>query len=228
MEVHDQLKQFGLTASESTVYLFLLQNGLSTPPDVSQETGIARTNCYNILDTLLAKDLIEERLEGKRKAYLARSPESLLQMLEVQRQAAVRLLPDLKALYTTHKNKPAISYYAGWEEVRTMLYQSFEAQKVVAVGSLELWKTQEPSLYSFYKDELAKRGVLYHEFTTSVSQETANGLFTTSSLGIVDQTPTIILLWGENVGFITLEEPVFATLVRNKAIATTFQLLFKA
>lgn len=229
MEVLDQLRQFGLTASESTVYLFLLQNGISSPPTVSQETSIARTNCYNILDTLQEKGLIEERMEGKRKAYLARSPESILQMIEVQRQAAVRLLPDLKALYTTQKNKPTISYYAGWEEIRGVLYQSFEAEQVMALGSMEVIVQKEPALYKFYRDELVKRGIKYQEITTGISGETNidKDLYQSFQLGSDSALPTAILLWGENAVFITLEDPAFATLIRNKAITDTFYLLFK-
>lgn len=229
MEVTEQLRHFGLSASESSVYLFLLQNGLSTPPDVSQETGIARTNCYNVLDTLLEKNLIEERLEGKRKAYLARSPESIVQMLDLQRQAAVQLLPDLKALYAPLRNKPSISYYAGWDEIRAGLYQSFEAESVVGLGSFDVLAEKMPGLYTYYKDELAKRGITYEEITSGVPRETsvATELYKSFNLGTNEKLPTVIMIWKDSVAFITLDDPAFATIMRNKAITETFQLLFR-
>ena len=49
MDIADDLQQLDLTKSEVAVYLSLLESGLSIPPQIATATGIARTNCYNIL-----------------------------------------------------------------------------------------------------------------------------------------------------------------------------------
>src|SRR3989344_5354407 len=57
--VTSSLKLMGLNGSQIKVYLYLLAEGLSTPPQISKGTGIARTNCYNILRELDDMDLID-------------------------------------------------------------------------------------------------------------------------------------------------------------------------
>ena len=67
IEIVKKLKEVGLKQNESEIYLFLLQNGISTPPQISRGTHIARTNCYNILNSLKEKDVVEEENRGKKK-----------------------------------------------------------------------------------------------------------------------------------------------------------------
>ena len=82
MELQTQLKKAGLTESEISIYLYLLQQGQSTPPQISIGTGIARTNCYHVLRSLKEQGLIKEEETKKRKAYLATDPQALLLNIE--------------------------------------------------------------------------------------------------------------------------------------------------
>jgi sugar-specific transcriptional regulator TrmB len=86
MDLANQLKQAGLNISEIKIYIYLLENGLSTPPKVSQGTFVARTNCYNVLQSLKEKGLIEEQLIRSRKAYLASDPESIVRSLQKKKE----------------------------------------------------------------------------------------------------------------------------------------------
>ena len=72
-----QLREIGLKQNESEVYLFLLQNGISTPPVIARGTNIARTNCYNILGSLKEKGVVDEQLKGKRKEYINKNHKNL-------------------------------------------------------------------------------------------------------------------------------------------------------
>src|SRR6185295_4136554 len=94
-----QLRDIGLKQNESEIYLWLLENGLSTPPQISRGTNIARTNCYNILKSLLEKDVVDEKLKGKKKVYIARDPKALKLNLERKIESVTRLLPDLEAIH---------------------------------------------------------------------------------------------------------------------------------
>lgn len=74
MKLTNQLKEIGLNLSEIKVYLYILENGLLTPPTIAQGTGIQRANSYQVLKKLKDLSLIAEQRQGKRKAYIARSP----------------------------------------------------------------------------------------------------------------------------------------------------------
>ncbi len=222
MQLHDQLKSLGLNSSECSVYLFLLQNGSTTPPDVSQGTGITRTNCYHIFTSLIEKQLIEERPDGKRKAYVARHPSAVIDMLKKQQSAAELLLPDLEALYTPHKNKPQISYLAGWDEIRKIFYEALEATRVAIIGDYKPIEAATGMLLPYFREEIAKKGIQYYEKShQTVSQGTDSLL----GSGISSDTACVVI-WGDTTAFITATEPAFATVMRNKAISETFYTLF--
>jgi len=61
MKLEEGLKNIGLKGSEIKVYLYLLENGVSTPPQIAKGTRIARTNTYHILRGLSEKGLIERQ-----------------------------------------------------------------------------------------------------------------------------------------------------------------------
>ncbi|HBU27778.1 TPA: hypothetical protein DEB00_01530, partial [Candidatus Uhrbacteria bacterium] len=135
MNIQNELKQLDLTKTEILLYLYLLESGLSTPPQIAKGTGIARTNTYNVLQSLIGMGLIEEHLEGHKRAYIARDPQALLDTLNRKKEALTRVLPDLRALHVTQKNKPKIRFNDGWESVKEIYRQSTVEKELFAIGS---------------------------------------------------------------------------------------------
>ena len=140
MELQKALKELNLHRSEIKVYLYLLEQGLATPPRIAKSTNIARTHCYNILANLKDKDLIEEQAQGKRRAYIARDPEALFRSIERKREILQQILPDLRALHTLQKNKPKIKFYEGRKQIKEIYWQSLIAKKIDALGSTKPYK----------------------------------------------------------------------------------------
>lgn len=236
MDIHSQLKEAGLHPSESTVYLYLLENGLSTPPQIAKGTKIARTNCYHILQSLKEKGLIEEQTQGKRKTYLANDPESIARSLERKKEAINRLLPDLRALYTTQKNKPKIRFYDGFAQVKEIYSQTLSSQEVFGIGSTKQLSDLDPNFFSNYLKDLQTRGIVFRDLLSHASKEKSGpemqsvlkGLYELRYLPEKHQDfSTDILIWDDNVALITLEEPIFGTILTNPLLAKTFKIMFE-
>ncbi|MBI3335491.1 MAG: hypothetical protein HY001_03255 [Candidatus Portnoybacteria bacterium] len=235
MNINQQLKQIGLTNSGIAVYLYLLENGLSTPPQIASGTSIARTNCYHILQSLKEKGLIAEQKRGKRKIYLARDPQALLLSLEQKREAVEQLLPDLRAFYTTQKNKPKIRFYEGLEEVKEIYWQSLEAEEIRALGSTKSLAQLDPKFFTRYQKEIARRGIVLSDILTHASGEKIMEETRSILKGLYDvellppkykDIPTDMILWGDNVALITLQEPIFGTVLTSPLLAQTFRAIF--
>ncbi|MBI5221147.1 MAG: hypothetical protein HY978_04955 [Candidatus Liptonbacteria bacterium] len=236
MSLSEDLKRLGLYASEAKVYVFLLQRGLTTPPQIARGTGIARTNCYHILRELKDKGLTMEQLKGKRRAYSARDPKSLLAELDRQREEAESLIPALRALYVTQKHKPSISFFEGWEEVRQLYEQILSAEKIVAIGSTEQLAKVDHKFFSWYQRQMAKRKIIFYDLLTYASGEktakeikaVAGALHEIKLLPPRYQDiPTDIMIWHDNVALISLQEPIFGTLLTSAPLAKTFRALFE-
>lgn len=236
MSIESDLKKFGLQKSEIRVYLYLLENGLSTPPSIARGTGIARTNCYNILHELKEKGLLIEQEKQKRKAYLAADPESLLRTLEEKRELIDRILPDLRGLYTIQKNKPKIKFYEGFEQVKQVYWSTLSGKekRIYALGSTKELSDLEPQFFSRYVNEIKDRSIvlqdiLSHDSGLKIAPKTKQIMGIFYDVKILPQKyqefPTDILLWDDTIALITLQEPIFATVLTSPLLAKTFQII---
>lgn len=235
MDINTELEQLGLHKSEIRVYLHLLENGLSTPPQIAKGTGIARTNCYHVLRELEGKGLIQTQALGKRKAYLARDPESIVATLDRKKEAATRVVPELRELYTSQKNKPKIRFFAGWSEVREIYMQTLSAEKVRFIGSTEDLAAIDQKFFIWYNEELKKRRIIVDDLLNSTAEGKTAGQIEAMkdalhTIKFLPQRhkdlPTEIIIWDDNIALVTLQKPIFGTIITNPALAKTFRALF--
>lgn|SRR3990167_398192 len=238
MNLQEDLQNLGLHEREIKVYLYLLEQGLSTPPQIAKGTGIARTNCYNILQSLKEKGLIEEQAKGARKAYIARDPEALLRSVEQRREIINRILPDLRAFHTIQKNKPKIKFYDGMEQIKEIYWQSLSVKNKIihAVGSTKYLSELLPEFYTRFFDEIHQRGIVLNDLLTVGSGEQAlpeardilKGMYNAQLLPAkYKDFPTDLLIWDGNVALITLQEPIFGTVLTNALLAESFRTMFQ-
>lgn len=232
----EQLYESGLNETEAKVYLYVLENGLTSPPVLAKGTGVLRTNCYNVLQSLQAKGLIEEHKKGTRKAYLASDPAALLRALEKKKEATERLLPDLRALYTTQKNKPKVRFYDGLEEVKEIYAQVVTAEEVFGIGSIKSLASLDPAFWLHILKEYKKNNVIFHDILTNVSAEKESEEMQRVLGGLYDfrllpkeegDQPTDTLIFGDNVALITLQEPIFGTVLTSPLLAKTFRVMWR-
>jgi predicted transcriptional regulator len=230
-----QLRKVGLKQNESEVYLWLLENGISTPPIIAKGTSIARTNCYNILESLLQKDVVNEQFKGKKKAYTARDPKSLKLNLEKKIESINHLLPDLEALHKTQKNKPIFKFYDGFSEVKGIYESSLESIEIYALGSTKQLDAIDPVFFNKYIEQCHERNIRYHDILTADSQKTADFMLKMrGNMHTVTFLPpeysdimTDMLIWNDNIALISLEEPIFGTVIQSKPLATTLKNIFR-
>lgn len=235
MNINDQLSQIGLNKSEIAIYLYILENGLSTPPKIAKGTGIVRTNCYHVLQQLKERGLLTEQETGKRKAYLARDPQALLSSLERRHEAIEKLLPDLRALYSTQKNKPKIRFYEGFKEVQEIYAQTLSAKKIYGLGSTKRIAEIDQVHLNNYMQEVGKRGIVFIDILSHASGAKEAMEWKNYLKGLYEYRlapakygdfPTDMLFWDDNIAMLTLEEPIFGTVIASPLLAETFHIIF--
>jgi len=237
MNIAEQLRTTGLRENEIKVYLQLLAQGVSTPPQIAKSTKIARPNCYKILEGLIGKGLINEQLKGKRKAYIAGDPSALVVSMQSRAEAMNQLLPDLRALYALQANKPSIRFFEGVEQVKEIFYEMLEAKSGFGIASTKkLYETMTPEFMSKYIKEMRERHISFRDILTQDSVNTS----APTPIGILKSmyeyrvlskeegdVPVDILIWDNKVAFISVEAPVFGTLIENAAIAQMQRIMFE-
>ncbi len=142
----EALLQLKLTEKEVLAYLALLENGPAGVQDISRATGVNRVSVYAALDELKQKGLAVESRRGKRKLYVAESPENL-EAIVVQKREEVRreerllqntILPMLKILDVSQKNAPQIKFFEGADGI-TKVFDEYilRGRDVINCGSYE-------------------------------------------------------------------------------------------
>jgi sugar-specific transcriptional regulator TrmB len=236
MTTEERLHELSLTKSEIKIYLYLLEQGVSTPPQIAKGTGIARTNCYNILTSLKNHGLIQEQKRGQRQAYLASDPEALLRTIKKKEVIVTQLLPDLRALYATQKNKPKIQFYDGFDQVKEIYWQATKAQKILAIGSTKSLVERDAKFFLAFEKKLKENGTFLQDLISEPSQSIGTKETKQILQGLYDfrllpkkytDFPTDILVWEDCVALIILQDPVFGTVITNPLLAKTFLYLFE-
>jgi sugar-specific transcriptional regulator TrmB len=124
----------GLSDTEAKTYQALIEKPDWKPADLAQNVGETRTNCYKILDNLVAKGLAERFDKAKKLHYRATNPTRLLELAREQREAretsekelelhAKELLHD----YVKVNEQPGVRFYQGKEEILN-IYDAYESQ----------------------------------------------------------------------------------------------------
>lgn len=236
MALLENLRAAGLKKSEATVYLYVLENNHASPPQIAKGTGILRTNCYHILQSLKDQGLLrEETGSSGRKIYFANDPDSLLRAAQSKARAVEQLLPDIRAVFAAKTNKPTVHFYDGLEELQDIYRKSLEANEIYALGSTARLHDLMPAFLSWYFSQITKHNIVLHDIVSSASSKkglTAGKAAMASYLPRVipekyGETPTDILVWGNNVALIALEAPYFGTVLTNPALANTFRIIFE-
>lgn len=237
MDLTQQLQSIGLHKNASIIYQYLLKHGLSTPPQISKGTKIARTNCYNVLEELKNQSLVQVQSSGKRKKYCANDPEALFQRVREQKERIEEVLPELRGLYATHQNKPIIRFFDGFEQVKEIYYMTLSSQEVFGLGSTNELNRQEEEFYSKWLKEVKKKNIVFHDIlsypsgseTAPEMKEILRGLYEYNLMPReFHDFPTDILIWDDNIALLCFDKPVFGTVVTNATLATTFKIIFQA
>lgn len=102
--VQEFLENLGLTKTEITVYLNLLELNTASASEIAERSKSYRKNVYDALDRLAKKGLVSYAKVEHRRIYNAANPEKLLEFLDVRKRELQSILPQLKAIY---KSPPA-------------------------------------------------------------------------------------------------------------------------
>ena len=95
------LLPFGLNDEEASIYLYLLEKRVSTALNISRNLHIGRTKVYRILDKLINKQLVVQRVDSAGFKFVANDPEQLNLLLSKQKGELAGLR---KSLATSTKN----------------------------------------------------------------------------------------------------------------------------
>jgi sugar-specific transcriptional regulator TrmB len=138
------LKPYGLTDDEALVYLYLIKNSATTALLLSRSLRIARTRVYRILDKLLKKQLVVEKL-GDRGLFFEACPPSRLEQLAKEKELEAKTMRDtlptlvsqLEQLLPQKTPSSKVLYYEGIEGLKQVSYNILNTKDTLRVFEME-------------------------------------------------------------------------------------------
>lgn len=147
------LQQAGLSEIQARIYLFLITNGETTPPDLAKALDITRTNAYKVIDRLVAMDLVERIEREGRTVCHAKDPIALSRMLAAEKQRVTQLedgvqksVRELRPLYESRAPGLNVSVIRGSTAVAEALTRQRNTDGPICVLGAEPLETdhQQP------------------------------------------------------------------------------------
>jgi len=120
------LEKIGFTKGEIKVYFALLELGNTTSGPIINNSQIARSKVYDILEKLKQKGLVSEVIKSGTKHFQAASPERILDYIKTkerelkkEEQSFKEILPSLIAKQKFQEQKQEVKVYVGFEGAKT-------------------------------------------------------------------------------------------------------------
>jgi len=138
-----ELEQFGLTKTESRVYISLLKLGSTSSGPLVKKTELHRATVYDVLKRLMEKGLVNFVIKGKTKFFEATKPEHFLDILDEEKinlekkeKSAKELVKELMKIHESAQQKQEAHVFVGKKAVKTVLEEVLENKEYVTFGSM--------------------------------------------------------------------------------------------
>jgi sugar-specific transcriptional regulator TrmB len=166
------LESVGFSEKEASVYLSILALGKGTVSQISRKAMINRTTGYDILDTLLSKELVSISGKEPKQEYIAESPERIKNLLERKIKTdkenlikAEKYIPILTSMHNI-SDRPQVKFYEGVDGLIQVYEDTLTSHETIrAYATIEDMHKTLPSFFpSYYKRRADKnisvRGII--------------------------------------------------------------------
>lgn len=118
MNIRDKMEELGISRKASKVYLTLLKMGSGTVMDIAYKSDINRCTVYDLLESLSKRKLVTHAYKGKKRIFVAQSPESLNYSVQQQQSIVNDILPELNKYFEqANTQKQRMEYHEGLEGI---------------------------------------------------------------------------------------------------------------
>ena len=170
------LSAAGLTTPEANCYTALLTQKDWKPADLAKTVNETRTNCYKILDKLVALGLAKRFDKDKKLHYRAASPARLVELVHEQRTVRERSEKELElqaqALMNTYfksQEQAGIRYFQGKPGIQQIFDDMLQAkQPIYLLRSPADVKFYDEAFFEQFRAQRAQAGIRTYALTPDV------------------------------------------------------------
>lgn len=216
-----------MTESDSKIYLTLLKLGKSNVTRLAEESGVHRTNIYSILDKLKEMGVVSEIKETGKKIFKINDPSNLLTYIKENEDLVKVLIPDLKNIQESVKEKVEVEVYQGEKGMKSAIKDILRVRKdVCAYGATGQLRKYLP-IFALQWIRDCKHLKIKGRYIYVEGTELNEPYFQVKTLPKEFSTPVGTQIYRDRV-LITIWEPTLvAILIKSKEVADNYKLHFE-
>jgi sugar-specific transcriptional regulator TrmB len=167
-----QLREIGLSYGEAKTYLTLLKLGEATVAEISQSSGLHRTNIYDSLEKLKEKGLASYLSKVNKQFFRGADPENLLTYLKEKEESISKFIPELKEIQSKIHEKVIVEVFKGAQGLKSALRHILTTKKeVVGYSVAGQLRKYLPEFARYYFREQDKHKISHRFiYTTGIPQ----------------------------------------------------------
>src|SRR3989344_2301715 len=151
--IEQALESMNLSKKEQSIYLTLLREESLSIQEISKKTGINRTFCYELTNSLLNKGMIASTIQAKGKKYIATQPKSLLLLIKEKEEIIKEAIPELEELNKSRIELPKIEVFEGNKGIKAVMSEILNAkEEIIGYSSKEFIEYLNYYLPNFAKE----------------------------------------------------------------------------
>lgn len=245
-ETHLQknLEKLGLSEAETAVYLFIIKNGASSVQTITDAVALPRSTVNLSVEHLVENGLVSFFTRGKRKNYVPRNLDSLMnylipeeQAIQEKKKTVLSLMPDLESIfYLRPTGASNVEFFEGEDGLKKLYEMTLEnsSKEILRLSVASEKFNFIPDFLRAYVEKKNKKGIKTRlllpdtEFSKSVSVGDTKDHRTTRFLDKDVFNPDVaVAIWDENVALTAWDKRLKTTLLKSKVHADFFRSVFE-
>ena len=235
------LLKYGLNQKEIDVYLACLQLGEASVLTLSKRAGTKRPSTYLILESLVAKGLVDTLRTKQGITYHPLHPKKLMTQLNNLQTEYEDVLPEVLAMYRSKEDKPIIGVYEDYDVYERVADEVPEfvnsGKEALYFGNSEHFYTKPEKVEKWY-DVMKNKRTHCREILCGNGQVQKDTFSRIGSLGNANyqvkllpnpshSVATEFGVWGDKVVFFSGEgKDLFTITIESKKMADTQRAIF--
>lgn len=234
MTLEKILKNYGLNEKQAKIYLACLELGSTSVQKISQKTGIPRSSCYEILDSLHQSGIVTTYQKKKVKYFSPEDPQKIIRSIQDKVEQFKNALPQLHALYHQVTPQPTVRFYQGPTGMKTILNEMLtEAKEIRSFTSAEDLFAQLGDYWSTFLRKRMEKKIPVRTIIPDSEKARERKKLGPQELREVRLIPPAfshhshLIIWENKVAAFSLKGTLMALVIESPEIAQTLGQMFE-
>ncbi len=235
MHLVKALEQFGLNKKQAKIYLAVLELGSATVNNIASKSGLARSSCYDLLDFLIRKGIVNSFSKKGVRYFSVDEPKRIFKLAQQKADVLKSVVPQLNALYASARDRPSVRFYQSVEGMKNIFKEILEDNnsELLSFGSADdLLKSMGDYHLEFVqkriKSKILARVILRD--TTVAEKRKELGKRELRQVKFISQEFKYhgnMVIFGSKIAFFSFIKDYVAVLIESKEIADIQRAMFE-